>query len=218
MRDNGGLNCGNDFVESVEISATHVNQLFCMLLATLLCTLLLGNLLFRDWDILRATVRVAAVCVGFTGIFYCVSKLLNSLAWGLVCLYGMILVVVYCRSPFANALFYLVAGAACVYALKFLRIQKTAYWSALAAGIIGAVTTLGARGAYISFDLLKSVMERGAHQDILYHASIASMIKNYGITSSGLHGLVDTPYHVLSHQLMAAISSLSGVGVLETYG
>lgn len=36
-------------------------------------------------------------------------------------------------------------------------------------------------------------------RDTLYHASIASMIREYGISSTGLDGLVLTPYYTLSH-------------------
>lgn len=66
--------------------------------------------------------------------------------------------------------------------------------------------------------MLERLGANSVHQDTLFHASIAAMIKNYGVVSTGLHGLVETPYHVLSHYFLAGISSLSGVGVLEVYG
>lgn len=77
---------------------------------------------------------------------------------------------------------------------------------------------LGITRAYTSFDMLNRLHAGNVHQDTLFHASIAAMIKNYGVASTGLHGLVETPYHVLSHMLFASISLLSNVGVIEVYG
>jgi hypothetical protein len=44
------------------------------------------------------------------------------------------------------------------------------------------------------------------------------MIKNYGVASDGLNGLMPIQYHTLSHALFACISSLSGTGVIDVYG
>jgi hypothetical protein len=44
------------------------------------------------------------------------------------------------------------------------------------------------------------------------------MIKNYGVSSTGLHGLVEVPYHTFSYVLMASISLISGVSAVEVYG
>ena len=44
------------------------------------------------------------------------------------------------------------------------------------------------------------------------------MLKHYGVVSTGLHGLVETPYHAFSHGLFASISSLASVPVLDVYG
>jgi hypothetical protein len=72
---------------------------------------------------------------------------------------------------------------------------------------------------YADFLIIEKIRHGGqVYQDTLFHASIASMIKTYGAVSTGLHGLVETPYHVLSHRLFAALSILSGVPVLEVYG
>jgi hypothetical protein len=84
--------------------------------------------------------------------------------------------------------------------------------SGIAAGLILSVTHYG------DFLIIDKLMQGTVHQDTLFHASIASMIKTYGVVSTGLHGLVETPYHVLSHRLFATLSILSGVHVLETYG
>lgn len=71
---------------------------------------------------------------------------------------------------------------------------------------------------YADFLVMEKLWAGDVKQDILFHTSIASMIKTYGVTSTGLHGLVPLHYHVLSHQLFAALSIMSGVHVLEVYG
>jgi hypothetical protein len=92
---------------------------------------------------------------------------------------------------------------------------RPAVWlgSGLAAAIILSVTH------YADFLIIEKIRHGGqVFQDTLFHASIASMIKTYGAVSTGLYGVVETPYHVLSHRLVAALSILAGVPVLEVYG
>ena len=84
--------------------------------------------------------------------------------------------------------------------------------------IAGAMMILSVFGVYTSFDMLSRLQVGDVYQDTLFHASIAAMIKNYGVASTGLHGSVQTPYHTLSHALIAGVSLLSGAGVFEAYG
>lgn len=79
----------------------------------------------------------------------------------------------------------------------------------------GLILTVAHQGDFL---IMEALPIGYAHQDTLFHASIASMIKTYGVASTGLQGLVRIQYHVLSHQFVAALSILSGVRVLETYG
>jgi hypothetical protein len=83
---------------------------------------------------------------------------------------------------------------------------------------IGTATILGTSGAYTSFDMIERLHAGNVHLDTLYHASMSAMIKNYGVTSTGLNGLVETPYHALSHALFAAVSLVSRAPVIEVYG
>ena len=71
---------------------------------------------------------------------------------------------------------------------------------------------------YTSFNILARVSRGHIHQDTLFHASIAGMIKSFGVASTGLSGLVPIKYHVFSHVLVAGLSNLTGVPVLEIYG
>ena len=95
---------------------------------------------------------------------------------------------------------------------RFLRGSGLWIRSGIAAGLVLSVTHYG------DFLIIEKLRQGNIPQDTLFHASIASMIKTYGVVSTGLHGVVELPYHVLSHRLFATLSILSGVHVLETYG
>jgi hypothetical protein len=58
---------------------------------------------------------------------------------------------------------------------------------------------------------------RQAHRDTLFHASIANMIRTYGVPSTGLDGHPLVRYHVGSHWVVASLASLTGTDVLEFY-
>lgn len=56
-----------------------------------------------------------------------------------------------------------------------------------------------------------------ANLDTLYHVSIASMLTEHGVVSTGLDGLVHTPYHVLSHLWIGRLSEWLGVMPIHGY-
>lgn len=47
------------------------------------------------------------------------------------------------------------------------------------------------------------------HTDTVHHAAFSEMIGNFGVVSTGMNGLVETPYHVLSHRLVYILSRLA---------
>ena len=57
-----------------------------------------------------------------------------------------------------------------------------------------------------------------AHRDILWHASLAGMIKTYGITGSGIDGLVHYNYHTFSNFFVAKLSALLNTNTFNFYG
>ncbi|MGE3341994.1 MAG: hypothetical protein AB7L71_01060 [Vicinamibacterales bacterium] len=71
---------------------------------------------------------------------------------------------------------------------------------------------------YADFLLLDKLPFGDVHQDTLFHASVASMIKTYDIVSTGVHGLGPLAYHALTHRLVVGLSILTGVSVFEVFG
>jgi len=54
-----------------------------------------------------------------------------------------------------------------------------------------------------------------AHRDTLFHASVTSMIKTYGMPSTGLDGIPYLPYHTGSHWILAQLAALTNLPVLQ---
>jgi hypothetical protein len=97
------------------------------------------------------------------------------------------------------------------------RFQWRDYGGLLLVGLVFSAVILAAP-QYIDFFSGQRVLLGQVPLDSLYHSAIASMIKNSGIVSSGLNGLVPLHYHVLSHYLFASISSATALPVTQAYG
>lgn len=68
------------------------------------------------------------------------------------------------------------------------------------------------------FFLLWDIIRKPTNGDPIFHSAITAMIKNYGVISVGLDGLITLNYHIFSHILRAAISFGTGLPVINTYG
>lgn len=55
------------------------------------------------------------------------------------------------------------------------------------------------------------------HKDILYHGAITSMLREYGIASTGLDGLQRTHYHILSHAWIGALTRTLEIDSISGY-
>jgi hypothetical protein len=213
----------HQLVDSISVSEEKLNLLFAALFLTSLTVFIGSNLLLLDAQVLARSAQMALPCWAMLVVFYAISRSTRSMIWGLVLTYGLMVLLVYARQAWLIPVLYGAAVVGVVYAFRYLRIERAQWITVLLMGIIAAVMILGISRGYDStysatFDMLNRLNAGYVHQDTLYHASISAMIKNYGVTSTGLHGLVETPYHVLSHFLYASISLLSGIGVIEVYG
>ena len=208
---------GNQFLETISISGKRLNTLFAALLLTSVGVFLGGNLLLWNVSILQMTTSVTLTSFAFLLIFYSLARVLNSLAWGLVLTYSLMLSSVYLRWDWLVPLAYFLMLCGFVYAVRFLRFDRHELVNVLLMGVLATLTILCAPGG-IAFDVWHLLRVGSVDKDMLFHASIAAMIKNYGVTSTGLNGLIETPYYVISHYLMASISVFSRVDVFEIYG
>lgn len=214
----GNSEFGSRLSDSILITEENLNILFTALMLTALGVFLVGNLLMLDYLVLQGTLPIAFACFSILIIFYALSRALKNLSWGLVITYGLMCLISYSRFPWLVPISFIGAVFGLFYVLKTLRIGLKELGFASLMGLIGTAVILGSGKTYTSFDMLQRLGAGDVHVDTLFHASIAAMIKNYGVISTGLNGLVETPYHVLSHELIASVSRLSGAGILEVYG
>nr|VFJ56686.1 MAG: hypothetical protein BECKFM1743C_GA0114222_101821 [Candidatus Kentron sp. FM]VFJ58039.1 MAG: hypothetical protein BECKFM1743A_GA0114220_102071 [Candidatus Kentron sp. FM]VFK11594.1 MAG: hypothetical protein BECKFM1743B_GA0114221_101961 [Candidatus Kentron sp. FM] len=204
-------------VDSIELPESTLNLLFAALFLTAIGTFLAGNLLLLDAVVLQHSGQVMLACLGILLILYTLSRSFDSVIWGLALTYALMWVVVYSRQPWLIAVMYAFAAFGFLYTARFLRVERRQLNSLLLMAAIGTITALAAP-SFTSLDMIDRLHAGSVHQDTLFHASIAAMIKNYGIVSTGLHGLVEWSYHILSHVLVANLSLLSGIAVIEVYG
>src|SRR6185437_13412747 len=152
------------------------------------------------------------------GFLCAAARLVGSIEWGIVACIGLLLGAVFgphaISAPVAAVL--LLLGLADT--LRSLRLPRRELMRATAMAATATVTIVLTLNPYTSFDMIARLHAGSVRLDTLYHASIGAMIKNYGVVSTGLNGLVPTPYHALSHALYAAVSLLSTQPVIEAYG
>lgn len=208
---------GRILVDSVLLSDKRQDLLFAALFMTTFGVWLGGNLLLLSFEVLAYSSPVGIISLGLLFIFYALSRLLKSIPWGLLITCISLVFLVYAKNAMLSIALYLACLLAFLYAVVYFRVDVKCWLSAVSMAIIGTATILGV-GGYTYFDIVARLQSGMIHQDVLFHSSIAAMIKNYGIVSTGLHGLVETPYHALSHVMIAGVSLTAGVGVLETYG
>lgn len=206
---------GYRLVDSISVREETLNLLFMALILTVVGVFVGGNLLLSIQAIFWPSLLITIYCLGIVFIFYALSRLFNSLPWAIVLVYSLIWVVIYTHW---SILFHALSLIATCYTIRFLRLSPKQWFQVLLMALIGSASILGVVDAYTSFDMIPRLHAGSVTQDTLFHASIAAMIKNYGVVSTGLHGLIETPYHAFSHYLMASISFLSGISVIETYG
>lgn len=194
-------------------------DLLCMaLLATAGAVFIVGNLLLLDAAVWWSSARVSAVCLGLLCMSAALAKRLGHPLWALLLCYGFLWVLLRLPVPVAQGAFLVGVGVAGAWLARTLRVDGRHWIGLCLMALFAAVVVLGVERAFTSFDMLSRLHAGLVRQDTLHHASIAAMIKQYGIVSTGLHGLVATPYHAFSHQMVGAISLLSGISVIEAYG
>nr|VFJ58703.1 MAG: hypothetical protein BECKFW1821B_GA0114236_10437 [Candidatus Kentron sp. FW] len=203
-------------VDFIHIPESILNQLFAALFLTMAGVFVIVNAILWDALVLRHSEQVMLACLAILLIVYTISRHLNSVIWGLALVYGLILIMVYSRQQWLVSMVHVFSAFCLLYTVRFLRMERRQWAAALLMAILGTVVVLPASCSL--FDMMHLIHAGQLHQDMLFHASIAAMIKHYGIASTGLNGLVEIPYHVFSHVLMAGLSLLSGVATIEVYG
>lgn len=83
--------------------------------------------------------------------------------------------------------------------------------------LIPMIIYAGGSGFYLSRDILPILKNGYFDSDTSFHVAIAESIKNYGYPSTLLHGNPVLNYHVGSHYLLALLSFISTIPIIELF-
>ena len=199
--------------------SSSIKIMHVMILATLFACIFIyftGIFLMQDIAIFKNTlpIFISSTVILFT--LAALIKITRRIDWSLTITYGLMLLITYIQIDGIKYIMYPFAFYG-LYRIMAFKLNAHEFTTTLLMGAIAGATILGCNRG-IAFDILQRLSAGSAIVDTIYHASLAAMIKNYGVASTGLNGLIETPYHIFSHELVAALSKLSGVGVFELYG
>ena len=181
------------------------------------CTFLLANIFLVDDSAAHASLLAwlgsQAVILAIVGLL----QLTRNYTLSLLCIISTLVIPVLLRQPFLSLVIYPISAFG-LWAYAKRNAKKNIHLGYLAyLSLLAAILFLGAR-SYASFDMHTRLHSGAVHVDTLFHASIAAMLKTYGVVSTGVNGLVETPYHTLSHAMIASLSYITGVPIIESYG
>lgn len=202
----------------IGVEQSRLDALFTALLLASFGALVFGNILMLNAEVFKTSVLIWIPTCGLLLIFYALSRLMGGTLRGLIVTLVVVFLLVRLRQPLAAPLFYVLTLAAAIYAGRCLRPRGIPWWGVLLMAVFGAIVGFCPYTLYNSFDNLNVARSGMIHKDALFHAAIAAMVKNYGVVSTGLHGLVETPNYAMAHYVVAALSLASGEGVLEVFG
>jgi hypothetical protein len=175
-------------------------------------------LTIREWNVLVTTWPIFAVCLLFAGFVGVLAHGLGSIPWGLIAGYALLVLWLWFPPAARFAMALAIALPSAFYIAFALWRWRSKAINSVWLGCLSSLTLFATSGLYGWADIMSRLHAGAIHQDTLFHAAIASMIKNYGVASTGLNGLVEISYHVFSHRLFAALSEASGAPVLAVYG
>ena len=208
---------GLELVESTTLRREELDYLFAVLIATSIACFVAGNILAFQADAVVRTVPIFGVCLGLICVLYGLARILGGLLVGSTCMFAAIFVFVALRQPWITWICFAAVAVAGIYTATQLKFRRDELFQILLLGALGAAVVFSSNKLESGLDI-SSALEAGCpSKDTLYHAAIAAMIKNYGVVSTGLNGLVETPYYAMTHYLVAAVSRLSSRGVIDVF-
>ncbi len=162
--------------------------------------------------------KVVAIAMSFSVICHYVYRHISIFGAALITGLSLIAMFAYLEK---YAWFYWIGVA-----IMAIRLLKLTSWLSVRKTLpyLSATAIIGVLLLVPYFSLVYSepfnaarLVNAAIHNDTLYHAAIAAMIKTHQVISHGLHGVGPLEYHFGSHILMAGTSVLTGLSVWETY-
>lgn len=196
-----------------------LNILHLALLSSFLTIFFIGNAIVSSQFVVIETLNIAIPCLSFILIIYIVDRLFSSIHLAVSIAYILLFFVN--SSIFIELFFYGLGLTGFISLIFSLKTSRKLMLSALGAGFVCALTIqhqLIFTPKILLFDIYQRIITGNISIDHYFHSAIASMIKTYGIASTGINGLMPIPYHTFSHSIFANLSLLSNIKVIEVYG
>ncbi len=193
-------------------------ELFILFLLTTSFTFILNNLLFFNKQILTTSFKFYAICILFISIMLTVYNYFENILISILLIFIFLSLLIFVKIPLITYVFYLTGITTLILNTFKITHNFKNYKGLINAAFISTITFLIIDDSYTGFNMFERLHNGLITEDTLYHVSISSMLKNYNVVSTGLNGLVKTPYHFFSHTLYAGFSELSNTSVFEVYG
>jgi len=189
---------------------------FWLTFFTSIFILLYCNLIVQNRNTLINSLNIQLISLSLISIYFCIESLTKNKELGILIVITSIISNIFIN-PELILILILILSIFSLYILikksnliDFINSIKTSLVSSI------ILITLYNLISPQPFTQYISVLNGVGSIDTLYHASLAAMIKNHQTISTGLHGLVYTPYHFLSHSIHAGISSISKIPIIES--
>jgi hypothetical protein len=189
---------------------------FYIFLFTSFFVYLLGSIILLDIKLFFESLPIFFVTIGLISLIFVFSNYFSSALYSIVFVFFLLFIVSFFNFKITQYLFFCVFAIAIYSISRSTRLPLNQIKSILLLSIASSFLIIGL-DSYTEFNLIKKISSGMIQKDSLFHISIASMLKNYGIPSTGLNGLIPINYHTFSHRLFASISILSGKSVLLSY-
>lgn len=200
--------------------SNHSNQIGASLIAS---TIILGfiiPLFILSPSAIKTSYNITLCCIGIELTTLYIAQKSGNLLTALISISAFFYTSLYIPS-YASITIISITAALCAWNMAKAtkkpakeRIINVAMCSFVLSGV--AMSTI--QGISYSQDMAARILQGSLSMDDYFHASIAASFKNYLIPSTGVQEITFTPYHFLSHLIIASISKISGEGILETYG
>lgn len=177
--------------------------------------LIICNSIVRNKDTLLNSLVIELATISILSIYFYINSITRNKELGLI-----LIIILITSSLFINIL--IIYSIMTLSFLSTYKIIKKSNFKNLKNTLkIALVSSLILVISYNSlspttFTQYISIINGIGSIDTLYHASVSAMIKNHQTISSGLHGLIYTPYQILSHSIFAGLSAITGISIIES--
>ena len=180
---------------------------------------LAGSFLSGTWSTSHEALRILLLQAGLIMVSVSAYKYLRSLPGVIFGVIGCLCIVqiLYHQIAWVSVPVYFGLFAGVVLFIKTQSHILFKRWGEAFLPAVVAACTVLMGSHYYDFALKERFEDLGFHQDTLFHAAVATMLKTYNVSSTGLNGLEPIDYHILVHRITAAVSILTEIPVWVSF-